>query len=107
MNSVLRWVENHLDEDLSVDRLADIACYSRFHFQRLFKLHTGKTIGAYCTRLRLHRAAQQMLTGTLPLTDVAAVAGFENQPSFNRAFRQQFAVTPSAFLRQQLQFQSY
>lgn len=103
MNNVLRWIENNLDESLTVDQLADIACYSRFHFQRLFKFHTGQKIGVYCTRLRLNRAAQQMITGKKNLTSIAAEAGFENQSSFSRAFRQQFAVSPTAFIRSQLQ----
>lgn len=100
MQGVLQWLEENLDQEPRLSELAEMACYSAFHFHRLFTAFTGESIYAYRKRLLLERAARHLLHGDQALLAVAASCGYENQASFNKAFKQQFACTPMQ-LRQQ------
>lgn len=83
-----------LDGDLSLDRLAEIACFSRFHFHRIWRAHTGETIAETVTRLRLNRASGHIAWSDRPIGDVARQAGYGSQAAFTRAFRDHFGFTP-------------
>lgn len=100
MQGVLQWLEENLDREPGLDELAAIACFSSFHFHRLFTAFTGESIYAYRKRLLLERAARHLQHSDQTLLTVAANCGYENQASFNKAFKQQFACTPMQ-LRQQ------
>ena len=94
---VLDHVNDNLDGDLSLDTLADVAALSRFHFHRVFTSVTGETVAYFIRRVRLHRAAMELLSGDLPVAEVAAKMGYENSRSFARTFRDAFGRTPSEF----------
>ncbi|MEJ2028275.1 MAG: AraC family transcriptional regulator [Maritimibacter sp.] len=94
---VLDHVYDHLDGDLSLDELADVAALSRFHFHRVFTAVTGETVAQFTRRVRLTRAANELVLTDAPLDQVARICGYPNPKSFARAFREHFAQTPSAF----------
>ena len=94
---VLVYLQEHLDEDLSLDRTAAVAAFSPYHFHRVFRALTGETIGEHVRRLRLERAAQRLKRGDTPVTDLAFEAGFESHEAFTRAFRAMFGVPPSEY----------
>lgn len=94
---VLTYIETHLDGDLSLDQLADVAALSRFHFHRVFRAMTGETVAQATRRVRLRSAAAELLHGTEPLGQIAARHGYPNVPSFTRAFREQHNLSPGAF----------
>ena len=96
---VLEHIEAHLDEELKVEELADIAHFSRFHFQRIFKGMTGETLGGYIRRRRLEWAANALQSLDQSITQLALDAGFENSESFSRAFKIQFGISPSQYRR--------
>jgi AraC family transcriptional regulator len=94
---VLTYIEEHLDDALNVDVLSNVACFSKFHFHRQFSQYVGMGVGAYVRRLRLKRAAHQLVFGDLRIIDIALEAGFESPESFARAFRQAGGQSPSQF----------
>ncbi len=104
MMRVEKYIEENLDAELSVDTLSDIACYSRFHFHRLFKASFGQGMHAYKKRLLLERSVAQLLYSNEPITQVALAAGYDNQASYNKAFRKMFDTTPSICRQQKLSF---
>jgi AraC-like DNA-binding protein len=57
VNRVLDYIAEHLDGDLSLTRLSGIACFSPFHFHRIFQGVTGETLNSHVRRVRLERAA--------------------------------------------------
>ena len=61
LNRVINYIDEHLDEPLSLQELAQVAAFSPFHFHRIFKALTGETLGAFVWRLRLERAANLLL----------------------------------------------
>jgi AraC family transcriptional regulator len=89
----------NLAGDLSLDRLAEVAALSRFHFHRVFAAMTGETVAEAVRRARLNRAAVLVVIGRMPMAGVARTCGYPNVQSFARAFSRAFATTPSALRR--------
>lgn len=88
-----------LDEPLSARRLAENACFSTFHFHRMFCAMTGESASEMARRLRLERAAHRLHSTAASVTEVAFDAGFETLEAFSRAFRTEFGQSPSAYRR--------
>lgn len=94
---VIAYIEANLAEDLSLDTLADVAALSRFHFHRVFRGLAGETVSARVRRIRLHRAATQLMTGDAPVADIARAVGYDNLSSFTRAFAAAYGHPPAEF----------
>jgi AraC family transcriptional regulator len=95
---VLDFIDRHLDESLSGDRLSRVAHFSRFHFHRQFSNYVGITPNRYIQLARLRRASYRLAFNSLErITDIALQAGFEHTESFSRAFKGAFGQSPSAF----------
>ncbi len=91
-------IERHLGEELRLEDLARVACFSPFHFHRVFASVTGETIRAFVARLRLERAASALLRQPdQSVTAIALDAGFGGSAAFARAFRAAYGTTASAF----------
>jgi AraC family transcriptional regulator len=91
---VLIYIEDHIEEDLSMDELAKVACHSPFHFHRIFQAIVGETVHKYVRRLRLERAAGRLLHTEQPVTDIALDAAYETPSAFTRAFKQCMGKSP-------------
>jgi len=90
-------IQTHLDDSLPLEELAGVACFSSFHFHRVFKGMVGESVKEHVRRLRLERAAQRLKVSDQPVTELAFDAGYETHESFTRAFRAMFGVPPSEF----------
>ena len=93
----LVYIQEHLDEDLDLERLAGVAAFSRFHFHRIFRGLTGETVKEHVRRLRLERAARNLRRLNEQITEIAFHAGFDTHESFTRAFGSMFGLSPSAY----------
>lgn len=95
---VFAYIEQHLDCELSVEKLSEVACFSRFHFHRQFSQYCGVSVSRYITLMRLKRASYRLVQQSPEkIIDIALDAGFENPESFSRAFKNTFGLTPSEF----------
>ncbi len=94
---VLVHVQEHLDSDLPLEELARLACFSPYHFHRIFTGMVGESVKEYVRRLRLERAASRLKLGAAPVTSIALDAGYETHEAFTRAFRSTFGVAPSRY----------
>lgn len=92
---VATYIDDHLDDKLSLPTLAAVACLSPFHFQRVYQQLVGETPADTVRRLRLKRAAMQIGTGEMSVTEAATLAGYGSSQAFCRAFRRDFGVAPS------------
>lgn len=90
----LDYAHHHLDADLSVERLAEIACLSARQFSRVFTLETGLTPARAIEGLRLERARFLLEQGRLPLEEIAIVSGFGNRERMRRTFRRSGGAAP-------------
>ena len=92
-----RYLEDHLDEAPSLEDLARVACFSPFHFSRVYTAMTGETVMATHRRLRLERAASALRYGDRPITELAFEAGYETLEAFGRGFRKLSGMNPSTY----------
>ncbi|RQP26504.1 AraC family transcriptional regulator [Piscinibacter terrae] len=96
MEQVLDHIETHLSEDLGLEKLADLAAFSPFHFHRLFLAWTGETLKEFVRRRRLESAAGRLRhCPNEKVTAVSLNCGFASPEAFARAFREHFGMTPS------------
>jgi AraC family transcriptional regulator len=100
---VLDHIDAHLHEDLTLERLAAVAAWSKFHFQRQFALRFGVGVARYIQLKRLHRAAFQLaFRQHAAVGEIAAASGYEGPEAFARAFKKRVGQTPSEFRTQPL-----
>ena len=92
-------IQNQLDEDLSLERMAGMANMSPYHFHRIFKLTIGETLKQYTQRLRLERAAWQLKLRAATVLEIALDSGFHHHETFSRAFKQRFGLSPDRYRR--------
>jgi AraC family transcriptional regulator len=98
INRVIDHIERHLDQPLPLRELSRVASFSPYHFHRIFSAMVGETLNAFIGRLRLERAASQLLHAPdKPVTDVALDCGFSSSATFARAFKAHFGVSASAY----------
>jgi AraC family transcriptional regulator len=97
MLRVLVHIQEHLDEALALEDLAAVACFSPYHFHRVFTGMVGETLQEHIRRLRLERAASQLKLSAKPVTHIAFDAGYESHEAFTRSFHALFGCSPSAF----------
>lgn len=95
MQRVLLHIDANLDDPVDVERLAAVAAFSPFHFQRQFSALFGIGVGAYVRALRLKRAGMQLAFRAGAVTGVALDAGYEGNEAFARALRRWIDQSPS------------
>lgn len=91
------YIQAHLDDELDLEKLSEVAGFSPYHFHRIFKAFTGETLMEHIRRLRMERAAVMLRYDGQSITDVAFDAGYESLESFSRAFRTRFGYPPSEY----------
>ncbi|MES2939997.1 MAG: AraC family transcriptional regulator [Pseudomonadota bacterium] len=97
LGRVVAYLHDHLGEDIGLDRLAEVAHLSPYHWHRVYHGLYGETIAATLRRVRLHRGAGYLANTALPVAEVARRCGYPNAQSFTRAFRQAYGSAPAAY----------
>jgi AraC family transcriptional regulator len=91
------YLAEHLDEALNFEALARVACFSPYHFHRIYHALLGETVSDTVRRLRLHRAAIDLLDRELSIERTARRAGYASQAAFTRAFRAEYGEPPARY----------
>jgi AraC family transcriptional regulator len=99
MRRVEGYIEEHIDRQIRVADLSDLVDLSVAHFSRAFRLACGEPPHAYIVRRRVELAAQLMLAGREPLSEIALKCGFHDQAHLSKQFRQLTGETPAAWRR--------
>lgn len=95
IQKALDYIEEHLTEAIDFEAVAAVGCFSSYHFQRLFSLLSGYTLGEYIRMRRLTLAGQELSEGSRKVIDVALKYGYETPESFSKAFTKFHGVSPS------------
>ena len=82
INQVKRYIREHVDEPLQREEMAQISGFSVPHFHRIFRAHMGENITAYVRRVRMERAAHQVLAKVITITEIALDCGYETHSAF-------------------------
>jgi AraC family transcriptional regulator len=94
---VADYLAGHLDEELDLETLARVACFSPYHFHRVYRALLGETVNETVRRLRLNRAAIDLLDRELSIERTARRAGYASQAAFTRAFRAEYGEPPARY----------
>lgn len=100
VEKVIAHIASHLDEALDLERLAGVAAFSPCHFHRIYRYVTGETAADTLRRLRLHRAAGELVQETGAIAAIAGRAGYGSVAAFTRAFGAAYGIAPAAYRAQ-------
>jgi AraC family transcriptional regulator len=103
VNRAIDYILQHLDQPLKLEVVAKVACFSPFHFHRIFRLMMDESLAEFVKRVRLERAVALMSRQNWAtrrkstLTDIAFACGFASSVDFSRCFKQRYGIPASRF----------
>ena len=97
VDKIVDYIEEHLDDDLSLDKIAKDLNYSKFYIARVFAEKTGSSVYKYIQGRRLTLAAQKLVETRKPIIDIAYEAHYSSQQAFTLAFNQLYLCTPQVY----------
>lgn len=106
ITDIIYWIEDNLEQDLSLESVSQKSGYSKWHLQRMFKEQTDLTLASYIRARRLSCAAIELRLQRTPLLDIALKYRFDSQQTFSRAFKKLFNITPYDY-RRKINWQAY
>lgn len=95
LNSAVNYIEEHLTDEVDLDKLSQIACCSAFHFQRMFSYLAEVPLSEYIRRRKMTRAAIDLQNSNEKVIDIALKYGYDSPTAFNRAFQSVHGIAPS------------
>lgn len=107
LNEAIQYIEYNLTEKLDAEAIANHVYSSSFHFQRVFSLLTGMTLGEYIRNRRLSLAGSELMKNDSKVIDVAFKYGYETSESFSKAFLRFHGVTPSSAKKEGVVLKSF
>jgi AraC family transcriptional regulator len=97
VNFVVEYINNHLGENIDLEKLADLSNFSKWHFQRIMKAFLGEPIGIFIQRKRVATAAKLLLETELPISAIAYDVGYDTPSSLSKVFRLFYQISPSEY----------
>ncbi|WP_109301252.1 GyrI-like domain-containing protein [Aquimarina sp. AU474] len=98
INNALKFIDDNLESELSLELISEVAHYSPFHFHRIFKIMTNETLNTYITRKRIEKAASTLFRQKeITISEISLRYGFNSISSFSRAFKKFYSISPSEF----------
>jgi AraC family transcriptional regulator len=94
MEDALEVMESKMNEPLDIEAIAKVALSSPFHFQRMFHMLTGMTVGEYVRKRKLTLAAQELAVSSSRVLDIALKYGYNSPESFSKMFRKIHGISP-------------
>ncbi len=100
MDSVLRFIDNNINENIKLNDLANLACMSPNYFCSMFKKFNGLSPFEYIKRKRVQKAIEYIKTTNKSITEIATICGFNTSTNFNKSFKQVTGKAPSYYRSQ-------
>ncbi|MDC3417512.1 helix-turn-helix domain-containing protein [Aquibacillus salsiterrae] len=92
-----QWVLNHLNENITIQKIADNVYLNPTYFCEYFKNQTGETVLDYVTRVRLEKARELLLVRDFKIYDIAEMVGYTDSKYFSKLFKRFYGETPSKY----------
>ncbi len=93
----LQFIESRLRQPVTLDEVAEQACYSKYHLIRLFQAVMGDTVMEYLRKRRISESGTDLIKTNLSILDIALAYQFESQEAYSRSFQQVFGMPPGHF----------
>lgn len=97
VDKVITYIHKNLDKDLSLEHLAKVACFAPYHFHRIFQSIQGESLKKSIRRIKMQRAAWDLIHTNMEIKKISKRAGYENLNSFKRKFTDNFRMSPDAY----------
>jgi AraC family transcriptional regulator len=94
VNIVIEYINAHLDENIDIERLAEISNFSKWHFQRIMKAYTGEPVGVYIIRVRVETTAKLLRYSEMSVGEIAYRVGYDTPSSLSKVFRMFYSISP-------------
>ena len=99
IEETLKYIDEHLTDDLSLEKLAGLNSLSPVHFHNIFKKTMEKTLRKYVEEKRIKKSISLILTTDMTLTEIAFLCGFSSQSYFSYAFKKKMGLTPREYVK--------
>lgn len=101
IHKVQDYIENHIDQQLSIAELSDAAGFSKYHFSRIFQSIVHESLGYYVNRIRMEKSLFLLAhRQDKNITDIAYELGFTDSAIFSRAFKNYFGIGPREYRKE-------
>lgn len=100
MKTILKYVEDHYKEHLTIEDMAELTFYSKSHFMKFFKSHMGTGFIDYLNDYRLVMAERLLRSSDNSVLEIAVQSGFDNLSYFNRIFKRKYGTSPGKYRKQ-------
>ena len=97
IEAVIDFIENHLNEKLGLETVAEAVHYSKYHLHRMFTETVGMTIHDYISRRQLTEAAKLLVFGEKSIMEIAFSCGYESQQAFTAVFKMMYKLPPAQY----------
>lgn len=97
IETVIDFIESHLDGKLELETVANAVHYSKYHLHRMFTDTVGMTIHDYALRRQLTEAAKLLVFSEKPIIEIAFICGYESQQAFTAAFKSMYKLPPAEY----------
>jgi AraC-like DNA-binding protein len=94
---IFRYMDENYTEEITIEKLSKMVNLSGFHFCRIFKELTGKTLSEYVNGLRISKAEKLLLDPDLSVSEIAAQSGYNDINYFSRMFKKHRKMSPTRF----------
>lgn len=102
IKKVLQYIDQYYYEDLTLEKMAKLAGFSPFHFQRIFQARMGESLYNYTKRVRINKAAYQLKYNKGKfITEIAFDCGYQSSSDFSRAFKSFYSISPKMYRQSQ------
>jgi len=102
IQSLLKYIESHYSENISLESISKDLGYSKFHISRLFTKKIGYQFNDYVNRLRINKAQTLLIETDMSILNISMECGFESHRNFNRVFKEFTGFTPTSFKKQNI-----
>lgn len=97
VNIVIEYINNHLGEEIDLEKLAEISHFSPYHFHRIMKAFLHEPLGAFIVRTRIETAARLLRYSTMSVSDIAYQIGYGSPSSLSKIFKQFYGISPNEY----------
>lgn len=94
LKTILKYVEEHYPEPVTIEDMASLTYYSKSHFMKFFKMHMGRSFIEYLNDYRLTMAERMLRSSDDSVLEIAGKSGFDNLSYFNRMFKRKYGCSP-------------